>query len=112
MSMSISSTDQLPVLKACGVAMLGVVVVFTEVNDASGHYNEALARSGFSEKIYYIPPIPGNRVKKKRKRHRNVCWYNPPYSMDVSTPVARSFLALVRKHFPPQHRYYKIFNVP
>ncbi len=46
----------------------------------------------------------------KRKRHRKVIWFNPPYSKNVKTNIARKFLQLVDKHFPKTSRLHKIFN--
>ena len=49
-----------------------------------------------------------NRAKRKRKR--NVIWYNPPFSKSCKTNIGYRFLDLVQKHFPSQHRLHKIFN--
>ena len=40
----------------------------------------------------------------------NVIWFNPPYSKNVKTNIARDFLRLLDKHFPPSHKLYSIFN--
>ena len=45
-----------------------------------------------------------------RKRKRNIIWCNPPYSTNVKTNVGRIFFKLLRKHFPPSHPMYSIFN--
>ena len=37
-------------------------------------------------------------------------WYNPPYSMSVKTNVGKIFFKLLRRHFPPPHPMYSIFN--
>ena len=37
-------------------------------------------------------------------------WYNPPYSQNVATDIARQFLSLITKHFPKNHKYSKLFN--
>jgi hypothetical protein len=39
-----------------------------------------------------------------------VTWFNPPYSLDVATNVAKEFLELVDKHFPPNHPLHSICN--
>ena len=39
-------------------------------------YNDALARSGLKETIYYITPT--TRSRQTRNRKRNVTWLNPP----------------------------------
>ena len=35
-----------------------------------------------------------------RRRHRNIIWFNPPFSKTVRTNVGRNFLQLIDKHFP------------
>ena len=47
-----------------------------------------------------------NNSRKKKKQ----IWFNPPYSMNLSTNVGRYFLNLVNKHFLPHHKFSKIFN--
>ena len=36
--------------------------------------------------------------------------FNPPFSKNVKTNIARNFLCLIDKHFPPNHKLHKIFN--
>ena len=69
-------------------------------------YEEALRKSGLQSDMKYTEP----QRKQKRQRKRNVIWFNPPYNQNVTTNVARNFLALVDKHFPRHHRYHKLFN--
>ena len=45
-----------------------------------------------------------------RNRARNIIWFNPPYSQNVKTNIGKTFLKLVKKHFPRDHKLYKIFN--
>ena len=37
-------------------------------------------------------------------------WFNPPYNKNVTTNIGQKFFQLVKKHFPPNSRYSKIFN--
>ena len=46
----------------------------------------------------------------KHKRQRNIIWFNPPFSRNVSTNVAKKFLQLLDKHFPPSNSLHRIFN--
>ena len=46
----------------------------------------------------------------KQQRKRTIIWFNPPHSMNVATNVGRYFLNLVIKHFPPHHKFSRIFN--
>ena len=43
-------------------------------------------------------------------RNRKCLWYNPPFNKAVSTNIAKKFLALIDKHFPREHKFYKLFN--
>ena len=46
----------------------------------------------------------------KRKRTRNITWFNPPYSVNVKTNIGKKFLQLIDKCFPPGHKLNKILN--
>ena len=48
--------------------------------------------------------------QEKKKRKRNVIWYNPPYSINMKTNIGKVFFKLLHKHFPKTHKFYKIFN--
>ena len=76
-------------------------------NAAAPMYDDILAKCGYSEKLSYIPP---STIPRNRKRNRKVLWFNPPFSSNVETNVAKSFLKLVTKHFPRNHKFSKIFN--
>ena len=45
-----------------------------------------------------------------RNRQRNIIWFNPPFSKNIKTNIARNFLNLVDTHFPAGHKLHKIFN--
>ena len=50
------------------------------------------------------------RSNRNRNRSRNIIWFNPPYSQNVETNVAKTFLRLIDKHFPTSHKLHKIFK--
>ena len=80
-----------------------------EFNKASQVYNDALKTSGYRESLQYVRN--DNRADhRRRNRPRNIIWFNPPYSENVQTNIARSFLHLVDKHFPRSHILHKVFN--
>ena len=54
--------------------------------------------------------MPQETHKQRRNRQRNIIWFNPPFSKNVKTNIARSFLNLVDTHFPLGHKLHKIFN--
>ena len=76
-----------------------------EFNKAKPYYERALDNSGFKINLNYTP-----ENGKRRNRRRNVTWFNPPFSSSVETNVGKIFLNLVIKHFPPAHKYHRIFN--
>ena len=71
-------------------------------------YQEALKKSGYDYKLKFQKSTSTTTSKQQRKR--KIIWFNPPYSMNVATNVGRYFLNLVNKHFPPHHKFSKIFN--
>ena len=71
-------------------------------------YEKYLKNSGYKTKLQYQQPKENNQNKKKRKR--NIIWFNPPYSKSVKTNIGRIFIKLISKHFPPNHKFVKIFN--
>ena len=62
---------------------------------------------GTKRNLYTDMVIPRNPVENTE---RNIIWFNPPYSKSVQTNIARTFLHLVNKHFPPSHKCHKLFN--
>ena len=78
----------------------------TVFNNAKTLYEDALRRSGFEPSLNYDN---GGRTQRK-KRRRNITWFNPPFSQTIETNISRKFLLLVDKHFPPDHQLRKIFN--
>ena len=78
-----------------------------EFNKISQVYNDALKSSGYKEKIRYDQ---NQNQRNQRNRPRNIIWFNPPFSQNIETNVAKSFLQLVDKHFPRSHKLHKIFN--
>ena len=77
-----------------------------EFSNAVPEYEEAMHRSGHTGKLEYAD----NLVSKKKKRKRNITWFNPPFSEHVKTNIGKEFLRLLAKHFPPHHRLHKICN--
>ena len=74
-------------------------------------YNDALHESNFKETLQFVIPAPKNNDEnQKRKRKRNIIWFNPPYSKNVKTNIGKTFLQLLSKHFPKDHQMHKIFN--
>ena len=71
------------------------------------HYTEALKRSGYVHNFQYNPDQLQHRNKNRK---RKIIWFNPPFNKNVATPIAKQFLNLIKKHFPRNTKYHKIFN--
>ena len=74
-------------------------------NNAKTPYEGALKRSRLDAAL-----INSKITKPPRSRRRKIIWFNPPYCQSIERNVARKFLLLVDKHFPPGHYHRKIFN--
>ena len=73
-------------------------------------YKEAITKSGFNDDIIYTPLIESNNSKRQNTRKRKMIRFNAPYSMNVETNIGKIFLKLVKKHFPRNRSFHKIFN--
>ena len=76
--------------------------------ESAKYYEEKLKNSGYKTKLTYSPPQITNNNKNKRKR--NIIWFNPPFNKNVSTKIGKLFLNLIDKHFPKNHKMFKLFN--
>ena len=72
------------------------------------YYEKSLKNSGYKTKLQYKQPKENNQNKKKRKF--NIIWFNPSYCKSVKTNIGRISIKLISKHFPPNHKFVKIFN--
>ena len=77
-------------------------------NEAKPVYNSALKASGYTETLTYNKDK--QPARPRRNRQRNIIWYNPHFSKNVKTNISRTFLNLISKHFPKQHKYHSLFN--
>ena len=71
-------------------------------------YQDALDRSGYKHKIKYKANI--DTVSNKKQRKRNIIWFNLPYRKNRKTNIGKIFLNPIKKHFPPHHKFHKLFN--
>ena len=55
-------------------------------------YQNALNKSGYDYKLRYEKVTNNNN--NKRNRHRNVTWFNPPFSTNVYTNIGAKFLKI------------------
>ena len=80
-------------------------------NESAKHYQETLMKCGYEHTLQYNPI--GNirqTTYETKNRKRNIIWFNPPFSKNVSTNIGKYFLNLINKHFPINNKYRKIFN--
>ena len=78
-------------------------------NESAQPYQEALRKSGYDYNLKFTPHTQMNQ-RNKRKRGRNITWFNPPYSDNVQTNIGKKFFNLLDKCFPPDHVLHKILN--
>ena len=76
-------------------------------NSAVEVYQGPLKDSGYTHTLKYTK---GDDKAQKRRRRRNITWYNPPYNIATSTKVAKRFLNIVTSAFGSNHPLRKIFN--
>lgn len=81
----------------------------TIFNEASPPYQEALQKSGYEYQLKYAPHKQLAN-DSKRKRSRNITWFNPPYSDRVSSNIGKQFFNLLDTCFPQGHQLHKLLN--
>ena len=78
-------------------------------NNNKGQYQEALTKSGYNYELEYQPNNNPQLQARKRKK-RDIIWYNPPYSKNVATKIGKKFLRLINEEFNKDHVLHKILN--
>ena len=71
-------------------------------------YQKALNDSGYNFTLKFDQGAHSGG--KKRNRRRNITWFNPPYSANVSTNIGAKFLRIIDACFPKSHPLHKIIN--
>ena len=69
----------------------------------------ALKDSSFSNNLHYVGNN-NNTNDNNQKRKQKIIWFSPPFSKSIKTNISKIFLWLLSKHFPKNHKIYKIFN--
>ena len=77
-----------------------------EFDRAIPAFAPALEKSGYKQKLEFQT----KNSNRKRHRKRNITWFNPPFSNNVSTNTGRKFLNLIDKHFSRDHKLHPICN--
>ena len=73
-------------------------------------YSDALKKSEFQEKLSYASEQINNDKNDNKQRKRKIIWYNPRYSANIKTNIGKTFVYLIKKHFPNTNKLHKIFN--
>ena len=50
------------------------------------------------------------QTKKKKRRKKEIIWFNPPFSRNVKTNIGKEFLKLLDKSFPVGNPLRSVFN--
>ena len=82
----------------------------TIFNDSTRPYNEALKKSGYKFNLKFTESSDNKTKTSKRKRTRQILWYTPPFSMNVTSRIGRKFIALLTRCFPKENDLHHIFN--
>ena len=75
-------------------------------NNAKVTYALALKYSGYNSKMKF-----DRQPSTWRNRNRKIIWFNPPFSQNVKTNIGKLFFKLMRKNFPKNHKFRKMFNL-
>ena len=80
--------------------------------DAISVYKEALRKSGFTSDLVYTPKQTNyyNNNEQNKKQRRKIIWLNSPFSKSVKSNIGKTFLNLIKRHFPKTIKLLKIFN--
>ena len=70
-------------------------------SEALPPYKNALSDSGYKNDLKFEPTKQNENPKKKRSR--NITWFNPPYSANVATHIGAKFLRIIDNLFPANH---------
>ena len=68
-----------------------------------------MSGSGFQQRIKLEQGNTSATPNKNKKR--NIIWFNPPYSSNVTTNIDNKFLQILDKHFPKSHKLFNRNNV-
>ena len=79
----------------------------TEFSKGKTTYKTALKNIAYQATLKFEKPSQNTR----RNRNRKVIWFNPPFSLNVKTKIGKEFFKLIRKHFPINRGFRKIFNL-
>ena len=68
-------------------------------------HKEAPTKNGFNDDIIYTSEIESINSERNKTRNIKIIWFNPLYSYNVETSIGKTFLKLVKKHFPRNYSF-------
>ena len=77
-----------------------------EFDRAKPAYAQALEKSRYKQKLEFQT----ENSSRKRYRKRNITWFKPPFSNNVSTNIGRKVLNVLDTHSPPNHKLHSSCN--
>ena len=88
----------------CGLLMLWNILLFIVYLDS--------VKTVFLIGYFFILFVDENENKSKspKNRERNIIWFNPLFSKNVSNNIGKYFPLLIQKYFLNNHKNHKIFN--
>ena len=83
--------------------------------EEKGHFQDAINDAGYDFRLNYYDKSkrkgPSISSKSgKRKRGRNIIWFNPPWNSFVDNSIGKKFLDLIDSHFKHDDELSKLFN--
>ena len=67
-------------------------------------HSDTLSKSVFKEKLSYTSAQRNNDKNDQKHRKRKIIYYNPSYSANIKTNIGKTFLNLIKKHFPKTNK--------
>ena len=80
-----------------------------EISNASRYEYETTLKNSCYQQTELIFNKKEHR-KQEWNRNRNIIWFNPPFSWNITTNAAKRFLNLLDIHFPKSNEHHNIFN--
>ena len=94
------------------LSILSVLLKNKEIfQNESKPFQNAINQADYKNDLeYFDEKTSENSFIRKRKRRRQIIWYNPPFNKEVSTNLAAKFLQLLEIHFPKNSPLHKFLN--
>ena len=77
-------------------------------SESAPFYEDKVHESGYQQKLKY--KSVNTKTHNTRNHKRNIIWFDPRFTKNVSSKVDKYFLNLLDKHFLKNHCFHKIFN--